>query len=308
MLAYRCPARLSWCWLLLTVLTGCQTTATKGPIYKLPAMEERALTVPVAVSITDKRPAKERDYLPGAITPVDYQQGIETLTLDNFEPQLADLLKQAFAQRLSTLSPAPTWADVEVTRFRVLIDRREILAEAYDQQLEAEELAPVVGLGAGMVDGSVGGIVGGVGAGLVTAAVAANKRKEVASHRTAWGHAEPGVTCEITLHVQLHWPHDRREVFDLQAQTHSMAPSYGEFNDVLNELKWNISPTVQQAIIQISTQLQARAELALRQSPAVSSAPAKRLPAGDSPTGPSNEVDPELEGVEPLPPPLNSGE
>lgn len=307
MSAYRCARRLSWCWLLLLAFAGCKTTADKGPIYKLHAMEERALATPVAVSITDKRPVKERQYMPGAVTPVDYQQGIETLTLDNFEPQLADLLKQAFAQKLSTLSPAPTWADVEVTRFRVMVDRREILAEAYDQQLAAEEIAPVVGLGAGMVEGSVGGIVSGVGGGLVAAAMAANKRKEVESHRTAWSHAEPSVTCEIEVHVQLHWPNDRREVFDLQAQSHSMAPGFGAFEDVLNELKWNIIPTVEQTIVQISDRLHLRAEACLKNNPALREAATKRSPAGAaSRPNPPEEVGPELEGAEPLPPALNA--
>ncbi len=269
-----CATRPSWYWLLLIiVVVGCKTAANLGPVYKLQPMEERALAAPVAVSITDKRPEKERQYQAGAVTPVDYQQGIETLTLDNFEPQLAGLLKQSFAQRLSTLSPAPSWADVEVTRFRVLVDRREILAAEYDQQLAAEEIAPVVGLGAGMVDGSVSGIVGGVGAGLVTAAVAANKRKEVENHRSGWNHAEPSVTCEIELHVQLHWPDGRREVCDLQARSHSTAPGFGAFEAVLNELKWSISPTVEQAIRQITDRLQARAEACLSNSPALQAVP-----------------------------------
>ena len=306
MLADRCLIRLSWCWLLLPVLAGCKTTADDGPVYKLHAQEERALAAPVAVSVTDKRPAKERKYLPGAVTPVDYQQGVETLTLNNFEPQLADLLKQAFAQRLSTLTPAPSWADVEVTHFRVVVDRREILAAAYDEQLAAEELAPVVGLGAGMVEGSVTGIVGGVGAGLVTAAMAANKRKEVENHRTSWNHAVPSVTCEITLHVALHWPGDRQEVFDLQAESHSMAPGIGAIEDVLNELKWSVSPTVEQAVRQISDRLLLRAQDYLRDNPALRDA--SKRPGAPAPRGlnPSEEVGPDLDGAELLPPALDA--
>ena len=295
--------------MLLTVAAGCQTAANPGPVYKLQTPPERALKVPVAVSITDQRPSTERHYRSGAIIPAEYQQGIETLTLENFEPQLAELLKQSFAEKLSTLSPPPSWADVEVTRFRVVVDRREILAAEYDQQLAAEQIAPVVGLGAGMVDGSVGGIVGGFGAGLVTAAVAANKRQEVENQRTSWNHAEPSVTCEIALHVQLHWPDGRREVLDLQAQSHSRAPDSGAFEDVLNELKWSISPTVEQAMLQVSDRLQSRAAASLRNGPAVPTVQRNRLPARSPPLSDSPaEVGPELENAGPLTPAVEAGE
>ncbi|MES2792801.1 MAG: hypothetical protein V4719_24520 [Planctomycetota bacterium] len=288
------------------VLTGCKTTSNTGPVYKLKAPEEQALAAPVAVSITDKRPTNERQYRAGAVTPADYQQGVETLTLDNFEPQLTDLLKQAIAQRISTLSPVPTWADIEVTKFRVSVDRREILATAYDEQLMAEEIAPVVGLGAGMVDGSVGGIVGGVGSGLMVAAMAANKRKELENHRASWNHAEPGVICEIEMHVQMHWSEDRREVFDLQAQSHSMPLGAGTFGDAMNELKWNIPPTVEQAIVLIADRLQARSTASLRNSPALRERPANRPPAGAAPLPiPPGGTGQGLEGAELLPPALN---
>ncbi len=306
MLADFCLIRLQWWMVLLCLLAGCKTAADNGPLYKLQALEERALATPVAVSVTDKRPPNERKYVAGAVVPVDYQQGIEMLTLDNFDPQLTDLLKQSFAQRLSTLTPAPTWADVEITSFRVVVDRREILAAEYDQQLATEELAPVAGLGAGMVEGSVAGMVSGVGAGLMTAAVAANKRKEVENHRTSWNHAIPSVTCEITVHVALHWPNDRQEVFDLKAESHSMAPGAGAIDDVLNELKWSVSPTVDQTIRQISDRLLLRAGDSVRNNPGLREAAEK--PAGGAPPrfNPAKEIGPELEGAEPLPPPLES--
>ncbi len=307
MSAYRCATRLSWCWLLLLALAGCKTTADQGPLYKLQAVDERAVAAPVAVSVTDKRPPKERKYLPGAITPVDYQQGVETLTLDNFDPQLAELLKQAFAQRLATLSPVPTWADVEITRFRVVVDRRDILAEAYVQQLSAEKSGSVVTFEDDTTEVTAGSIVGGITSALVAAVIAGNKLGEVENHRASWNHAEPSVTCEIALHVQLHWADDYREEFDLEAQSHSTSSAYGSVEDVLSELKWNVSPTVEQAITQVGDRLLARAKVSLRNNPALGDAETQRSPVSTAPRpNPPEEVGPELEGAEPLPPALNA--
>lgn len=260
--------RVACRWGLLTIvalLGGCQATVNKGPIYKLPVPEEHALAAPVAVSITDSRPPAERQYQPGSIIPVEYQQGLETLTLDNFEPQLADLLKQAFAGRLSQLTPAPSWADVQVTRFRVIVDRREILAAEYERNLLADEVVPAVGVGVGLGSGrgGMGSVVGGVGAGLLAAAVATSKQHEVANHRASWNHAVPGVTCEIDLHVELHWPDQHRETFDLQAHAHSQSANIGTFTDLLNDVKWSIAPTVDKALLQLSNQLQTRAQASL---------------------------------------------
>lgn len=260
--------RATYCWVLFALclaLTGCKTTVNKGPIYKLQVPQEHALAAPVAVSITDSRPATERAYQPGSIIPVEYQQGIETLTLENFEPQLAELLKQAFAERLSQLQPTPSWADVQITRFKVIVDRREILAAEYERNLLAEEVVPAVGVGVGIGSGrgGMGGVVGGVGAGLLAAAVATSKQREVANHRASWNHAIPGVTCEIDLHVELHWPDQHRETFDLQAQAHSHSANIGTFTDLLNEVKWSIAPTVDKALLQLATQLQTQSQASL---------------------------------------------
>lgn len=251
----RCVATRGYWWLVLLLLTGCQTAANPGPIYKLQAPQERALAAPVAVSITDKRPAKERSYRRGAIEPADYQNGIETLTLDNFEPQITDLLKQSFAEQLATLPTPPVWADVEITRFRALIDRREILAAEYERHLMAGQVGSAVDIGIGIGNGGPGGVAGG----LMAAAVASNSLRELEEQRSSWDHALAGVTCEIEMHVELHWPNGQRDAFELQAKSHSMPPLNERFVDLADGMKWNISPTVEKAISQIGDKLHTQA-------------------------------------------------
>lgn len=253
-------------WIVLLVLAGCTTTANQGPIYKLPSLELQAPAAPVAVSVTDKRPANARSYRRGGVQPAEYQTGIEVLTLENFEPEVTEMLKQSFAQCLSTLAQPPVWADVEITRFQVSIDRREILAAAYEEELLHGTGAPGVGVGVGMGagGGGPGNIVGAVGAGLMAAAVTSQKLQEVERNRSSWDHAMEGVTCEIEVHVQLHWEGGRREEFDLQARSHSIPPTEERFTDLMKGEKWNIAPTVEQGVIQISDLLHKQGELLLR--------------------------------------------
>ncbi len=263
-----CAVLVRCCWIAWLAFAGCQTASKQGPIYKLQAPELQAPIAPVAVSITDKRPAQERNYRRGGVQPAEYQDGIETLTLENFEPQVTEMLKEMFAQRLSTLSLPPVWADVEVTRFRALIDRREILAVEYERQLMQEGMTPAVGVGVGFGGGhghgGGGSVVGAVGSGLIAMAVTSQRLKEIEEQRSSWDHAFEGVTCEIELHVELHWQDGRREVFDLQAKSHSLPPTDQRFSDLMNGMKWNIPATVEQAVIQISDKLQQQGASLLR--------------------------------------------
>lgn len=299
----RLVAARRWHWLVvLLVVTGCQTTTDPGPIYKLQAPEDRALAAPVAVSITDKRSAKERSYRRGAVQPADYQNGIETLTLENFEPQISELLKQSFAQQLATLPTPPVWADVEVTRFRALIDRREILAAEYERQLLADQVDSAVDIGIGIGNGGPGGVAGG----LMAAAVASNSLRELEEQRSSWDHAMAGVTCEIEMHVELHWPNGQRKAFDLQAKSHSMPPGNEQFVDLadgMNGMKWNISPTVEQAITQIGEQLHAQAALLL--TGMATAGVRETLPTDDG-VDPPQAAGSSGERNEPTPPPFEA--
>lgn len=289
--------RYHW-WVVVFIVAGCKTAGNPGPIYKLQPPEERALAAPVAVSITDKRPAKERSYRRGAIEPADYQNGIETLTLENFEPQITDLLKQSFIQQLATLPTPPVWADVEVTRFRALIDRREILAAEYERQLHANQVGSAVDIGVGI--GSGGGAIAG---GLMAAAAASNSLRELEEQRSSWDHAMSGVTCEIEMHVELHWPNGQREAFDLQAKSHSMPPDDVRPVNMTDGMKWNIAPTVEKAISQIGEKLHSQAAILLRGAKSGNAAEAPRRPESSPRLNQPQRQDSSDEGLEPLPPP-----
>jgi hypothetical protein len=257
MSALRCPAAVRWCcWLLLLPLAGCKTAPYTGPVYKLHAPEEQALTTPVAVSVTDARPANERKYQAGAVQPCEYRNGVETLTLENFEPNVTELLKQTFQQRLSILPTPPVWADVEVTRFRAQIDRREVLAAEYEQQLEADRAGSAIDVGFGLASGAG---PGGIAGGLMAAANANSALKQLDSDRSSWDHAMAGVNCEIQIRVQLHWNDNHRETFTLDAKSHSYPDD--ELLVMSERMKWNIAPTVEKAIAQLGDDLHIQAAM-----------------------------------------------
>lgn len=282
-------------WVVLIVVAGCRSAGNAGPIYKLQPPEERALAAPVAVSITDKRPAKERGYRPGAVQPADYQNGIETLTFENFEPQITDLLKQSFAQQLAALPTPPVWADVEVTRFRALIDRREILAAEYERQLHADQVGSAVDIGVGIGNGA-----GGIAGGLMAAAAASNSLRELEEQRSSWDHAMSGVTCEIEMHVELHWQNGQREAFDLQAKSHSMPPDDLRSVNLADGMKWNIAPTVEKAISQIGGKLQSQASILLREAKSDNVTQPLRRSEFSPDANPSQQPDSPGEIIEPV--------
>lgn len=244
------------CWIAAICFGGCATASKEGPIYKLRLPEAQAPAAAVAVSVTDNRPEKERSYRRGAIQPAEYQDGIETLTLENFEPHVTELLKQSFSQRLSALSVPPVWADVEIRRFRTLIDRREILAAEYERQLMNDCVAGGgVGIGVGFGDPGMGGAITAVGNGLMAAAVTSQKLRVIEEHRSSWNHAMEGVVCELDLHVQLHWQDGRRESLEIKAKSHSLPPDEKHFSELIKGMKWNIAETVEQAVIQATDQI-----------------------------------------------------
>lgn len=276
------------CSSLLTIgLTGCKSTGNTGPIYKLHVSAEQPPAAPVAVSITDARPSDERKYRPGAIQPAEYRNGIETLVLENFEPFVTDLLNQTLTQRLAALPKPPVWADVEVTRFRAVIDRREILAAEYEQELLDEQVGSAVDIGVGI---GAGAGPGGIAGGLMAAAAASNSLRKLEADRSAWDHALSGVTCEIELRVQLHWDGDRHKTLNLTARSHSMPPDDGRLVDLRSDMKWNIGPTVEKAIDQIGIDLQLKAStIADQLGPTLEHLPPTRGPKAQDSSGPQFE-------------------
>lgn len=302
---------------------GCQTTRPIGPIYKLKAAEIPEPSVPVAVSIADKRPEAERAYHPGSVDLADFENAFDVLTIDNFDPQPIELLKKSLASQLAHLSPAPTWAEVDLTSFRVVVNRTEIMRAEYERQrcmsdtermIEHRRLnheyhkalaeykkackdakrngdpppssppvpppaylqpsaAPAVGVGVGMSvadGGGVGGIIGGIGAGLIAASIVSDleERRPVIRH-VAGFETVSGVTCKIVMHVRLHWPDGRRQEFDIVSESHSPPPRAIDAGqeDPATVLKFEVIPTVQQAIKQAGIQLSAQGGVFLTRQP-----------------------------------------
>lgn len=130
---------------ILIVTVGCQApVASKGPLYKLRGDSFPQATTPIAVTISDRRPATDCKYQPGSVDLVDYEHAIDVLTLDNFEPDPLALLEKAVAGRLSELPVPPTWAEVDVTRFRVTVNRTEITAAEYERQRHMSDSERIV--------------------------------------------------------------------------------------------------------------------------------------------------------------------
>jgi hypothetical protein len=130
----RCRFASLWLICLFCLATGCQTTPDLGPIYKLREAEIPEPTAPVAVSITDKRPESDRKFHPGSVDLVDFANGFDVLTIENFEPKPIDLLKKSIASRLSQLRVPPTWAEVDLTGFRVVVNRSSIMEAEFERQ------------------------------------------------------------------------------------------------------------------------------------------------------------------------------
>lgn len=125
---------------ILAFTSGCQSTPDAGPIYRLRGAEIPEPKAPVAISITDKRPESERKVFLGAVDLTDYGNAVDILTIDNFEPHPIELLKKSLAAQLSTLALAPTWAEVDLTSFRVVVNRTEIMAIEYERQKQMTDM------------------------------------------------------------------------------------------------------------------------------------------------------------------------
>jgi hypothetical protein len=128
-----------WIMCMLAFLPGCQSTPNAGPIYRLRDTEIPEAKTPVAVSIADKRPDSERTVFLGSVDLTDYGNAVDILTIDNFEPHPIELLKKSLAAHLSTLALAPTWAEVDLTSFRVVVNRTEIMAVEYERQKQMSD-------------------------------------------------------------------------------------------------------------------------------------------------------------------------
>lgn len=284
------------CGVALLILAGCKTTPDLGPVYKLQMPELPAPVAPVAVTVTDKRPANEQAYHRGAVQPANYQDGIEKLALTNFDPQVTDIIRQILTQRLSTLSDPPVWADVEIRRFRAWIDRREILAAEYKQQIIND--SPAVGFGVGPGSGGAANLAGGLATGIMAAAATAQKLRAVEEDESAWDHALSGITCEVQLHVELHWKNGKQTAFDIEAKSHAMSNDDAHFADLTDHTKWDISPTVEQAVLQATDRLIIDVKSKL---PAATTR--QTAPQADPSTGPSLPSDlNEFESNEPVNP------
>ncbi|MDB5388717.1 MAG: hypothetical protein JWM11_4363 [Planctomycetaceae bacterium] len=134
-----------WAWrflqaCVLILLGGCQTAApSMGPIYRLHEADIPEPTTPVAVSIDDKRPKSELTFHAGSVELVDFANAIDVLTVDNFEPGPIELLKKSLAVTLSELTLPPTWAEVELRSFRVVVNRSSIMEVEYERQRQMSD-------------------------------------------------------------------------------------------------------------------------------------------------------------------------
>lgn len=122
--------------LLVLIIAGChQATQPHGPLYIIKQASYPPGGAPVAVTITDARPADERTFQDGSTDPVDFENAVDLITLENFSPHPQDLLKDCLTHYLADLPSPPSWADVELTHFQCRVNRQEILAAEYRRQL-----------------------------------------------------------------------------------------------------------------------------------------------------------------------------
>jgi hypothetical protein len=321
------------CWIsALSHLCGCKSTPNAGPVYRLHESEIPEAKTPVAVSIDDRRPDSERACHLGSVDLADYGNAVDILTIDNFDPQPIELLKKSLAAHLSNLSLPPTWAEVDLISFQVVVNRSGIMEVEYARQRQMTETermteqrrltrhynsamteyrkacraakkngqpaplpppppphylppsaAPGTGIGVGLAvaDGNgMGGVIGGIGAGLLAAAIVSDIEDQRPAIKNAAAIENPsGVTCKIMMHVRLHWPDGRREVFDIASEAHTPPPRIIEVGpeDPATVLKLSVIPTVELAMKQASLQLATKGAAFLGQQTTKSTAPGPGL-------------------------------
>ena len=267
---------------LSATIAGCaELPIAAGPSYSVAPCSALDITAVMPVEIRDARPAWERQYHAPHRKPEGYRRAIGLIPLENFTPSVRDQIRTLIEQHAAALRPVPTWGELEIRSFRVVLNNTEKLQLRYEEMLEAERRN---GRWNFAVSDS-GGVSVGVGFGVGhdrfhtpvgfgpapfppppppatfeqtrRSMIAAGERKLIGPPDELPMRYGQGVTCEIEAAVTLHFSDGRSETRELNVMHH--APP----QDVLvYESENDVPKTVEGALADFAAQLASTAPAA----------------------------------------------
>ena len=268
---------LLWSIVAVALLAGCaELPLATGPSYALAPgpLADPAAVLPIEVR--DVRPAWERQYRAPSQKPEGYRRAIGFLPLENFDPPLTERFRAIVERHAAAQPVAPTWGEIEIRSFRVVVNNVEKLRLRYEELCGGANSRTAFGIGVSDSDAVTVGFSVGMGTPdrfgprfgphhplpphpIEQAAFEQNRRSIIADgKRLLIGppdelpmHYGPGVTCSIDASVALHWSDGRSGTYDIRIVRESNPPDV-----IVYEAEHDIVPTVEAVVIDFDHQLE----------------------------------------------------
>jgi len=192
---------------LVALITCCGCSGIEiatGPFFEWSGRPEARGSEQFPLKFIDRRPDWERSYRVPATDSCEYAWGVGFIPMENLVPHIPQAMEASVRDALETTDSGYTFGDLTLLSFRVLVDRRDILRDWFDEdvrqaRLRDEEEIPLPAMFPSLkFEGTRRLLVG-----------------PPAELQQEDSQIEPGVSCRIQAVIGLHRADGTREEFQV---------------------------------------------------------------------------------------------